>query len=360
MAAMKPLFKVVVVFGTVTSVLTVILTLLYNRTGIYPVHYKVSNRPFTFSEDANRPPGTSLRSDFNTLLRRYSERPGLREFQPEDAPDKYSNSLLAIEVRNNRHEKTTVDPKLNNAVEALLAQPIINDHNFEYIHNPRNACSNSPTDVLVTVPSAPGNWEKRMKVRNSSRGDYVRDQGNRARLLFFVGKGNSSEQDRIDEEVARFGDIVQETFDDVYKNIRLKAVSMLKWTSAFCQGADFVIRADDDVKINLMGLVAVLKRTALRHEHFILGRVKVEDDPARDPNSKYFLSRAEYPRRKLPRYALGGLLGYPVRTVTLLYQAALRTKPVWLDDVFITGICAPKVGVELLSDPSFDFTHKEW
>ncbi|XP_059150057.1 beta-1,3-galactosyltransferase 1-like [Physella acuta] len=181
---------------------------------------------------------------------------------------------------------------------------------------------------------------------------------------FFLGQppnnSDSQLQARIDNEARVFGDIVQESFEDVYHNIRLKAVAMLKWASTFCQQAKYVIRTDDDVDVIFPKLVDALERQSATHEHFILGRTNVNRIPIRSrnvANGKYYVSYDEYPEKTYPPFAFGGLLGYPLSTVKLLYLAALRLRPVWLDDVFITGICAHKLNINLLSDPSFTFAH---
>ncbi|KAH9495591.1 hypothetical protein Btru_014727 [Bulinus truncatus] len=241
---------------------------------------------------------------------------------------------------------------------SFLFQPVINDHNFEYLLNPTTTCLNSRTDFLIVVPSAPGNFQKRLDMRRGECGKYAGNAKNHAKLLFFIGRTNSAEnQSRIDAEYNAFHDIVQESFEDVYKNIRYKAVSMLRWASTFCQRAMYVIRNDDDVSINMTSVTESLRRISLTYSNFIAGRMRVNDRPARNVNNKAYLPVGEYPAPSLPPFALGGLLGYPMLTVELLYQAALRVKPIWLDDVYITGICAQKVGAKLLNDSAFIFTH---
>lgn len=258
--------------------------------------------------------------------------------------------------------KLEKEVSVKNSVITFLSQPIIDTYVASYAHNPRNACAVSPTEVLVVVPSAPGNFENRVKVRRSSRGEYVGKPENKARLLFFVGNpvSNHSIKLKLDEESKQYGDIVQENFDDIYKNIRLKAMSMLRWAVNFCPQARYVIRTDDDVKVDMAALVSVLRRKSQQHENFIVGDRKERWEAVRNNNSKYYLSPEDYPSPTLPPFALGGLLGYPLSTVNLLYQAALRIKPIWLDDVFITGICAPRVNVPLLSDKDFVFKHRAW
>ncbi|XP_059173037.1 beta-1,3-galactosyltransferase 5-like [Physella acuta] len=249
------------------------------------------------------------------------------------------------------------------SVISFLTQPIINEHNFSYIHNPKDACADDPINVLFVVPSAPTNFQRRENVRVSSRGRYVQNPQNKAKLLFFIGRpveNNEEVQDQIDEESEKYGDIVQESFVDVYRNITLKAMSMLKWTSTFCQQTNFVIRTDDDVEININKILKILRSKQRQFGDFVIGDKKVDWTPIRDESSRWYLSEKEYPYPFLPPFALGGLLAYPASTVTLLYHAAMRSKPIWLDDVFITGMCAPKVDVPLLGHSEFVFKHDAW
>lgn len=251
------------------------------------------------------------------------------------------------------------------SVISFLTQPIINEHNFSYIHNPNDACADHPINLLFVVPSAPSNFQRRQSVRASARGRYVQNPLNKAKLLFFIGipAGNENDdevQAQINEESEKYRDIVQESFVDVYKNITLKAMSMLKWTSTFCQQTNFVIRTDDDVEINIKKVLKILRSKQRQFGDFVIGDKKVDWPPIREESSRWYLSEAEYPYALLPPFALGGLLAYPTSTMTLLYHAALRSKPIWLDDVFITGICAPKVDVPLLGHSEFVFKHDAW
>ena len=79
----------------------------------------------------------------------------------------------------------------------------------------------------------------------------------------------------------------------------------------------------------------------------------------RDNRSKYFVSEEEFPAKTFPTFALGGLLGYPLKTVILLYEAALRVETLWLDDVYITGLCARRINATVLDDSIFttSFVH---
>ncbi|XP_055872925.1 beta-1,3-galactosyltransferase 1-like [Biomphalaria glabrata] len=257
------------------------------------------------------------------------------------------------------HQMDLVTKENKKALLSFLSQPVINDHSFDYIHNPDRACVNSNTDVLIMVPSSPGNFQNRKNIRSGDYSTFTGNIENRAQIMFFIGLTKSNEtQMRIDEESETYEDIVQESFEDVYRNIRYKSVSMLRWVSTYCREARFVIRNDDDISVNLSLVLDTVKRTREKYANFILGRVRMNDMPMRNMKDKYALSRQEYAPNVFPPFALGGLLGLTTLTAELLYQAALRVSPIWLDDVYITGICAPHVGVKLINDSSFAFKHK--
>ncbi|XP_059173043.1 beta-1,3-galactosyltransferase 1-like [Physella acuta] len=249
---------------------------------------------------------------------------------------------------------------IQRSVITFLSQPIRNKHNFSYLHNPENTCRQSLVKVLNVVPSALGNFDPRNKLRSGKRFDFINNTSNHARMLFFLGTTrNETLLEQINKEAEQFGDIVQENYLDIYKNIRYKAMSMLKWASTFCPDTNYVLRTDDDIDIDMEKIVDAMIQTNQRLENFILAKLVKNGRVFRDKNHKVYISEEEYPNSTYPTFGLGGLLGYPMGTVRLLYQAALRVKPIWLDDVFITALCAPKVNVTLLEHPAFTFKHKD-
>lgn len=245
---------------------------------------------------------------------------------------------------------------IQKSIILFLSQTIKNEHNFSYLHNPWGACGQSLIQLLIVVPSALGNFDLRNKLRSGKRFDFI---NNHARMLFFLGTThNETLLAQINDEVKKFGDIVQENSIDIYKNIRHKAMSMLKWAVTFCPNTKYVLRTDDDIDVDLRKIVDAMKLTSHKLENFILAKTKKYEGPVRHKNWKLYISQEEYPNSTYPTFGLGALLGYPIGTVRLLYQAALRVKAIWLDDVFITALCAPKVNVTLLEHPAFTFKHE--
>ena len=68
------------------------------------------------------------------------------------------------------------------------------------------------------------------------------------------------QQDSIRNESLVHGDIVQGNFLDSYKNLTYKTVMGHMWVSRFCRQAEFVMKADDDIYLDLYGLYTVAGR----------------------------------------------------------------------------------------------------
>ena len=57
--------------------------------------------------------------------------------------------------------------------------------------------------------------------------------------------------EEIQNEHLLYGDIVQGDFVDTYRNLSLKAVVGNLWVSKFCSKAEFVVKTDDDMFVDL-------------------------------------------------------------------------------------------------------------
>ena len=67
-----------------------------------------------------------------------------------------------------------------------------------------------------------------------------------------LGKGSNEDlQKNITRESEKYGDIIQGDFIDVYRNISYKAVRANLWVSEFCEQAEFVVKTDDDMFVDL-------------------------------------------------------------------------------------------------------------
>ena len=62
---------------------------------------------------------------------------------------------------------------------------------------------------------------------------------------------DGQKQEKLREENKKHGDIVQGDFLDTYHNLSYKAIMGNLWVSQFCDQAEFVVKTDDDMFIDL-------------------------------------------------------------------------------------------------------------
>ena len=81
-------------------------------------------------------------------------------------------------------------------------------------------------------------------------------------IVFFIGAPMEDEdttiQAQIQQEFDQHKDIVQGTFIDNHKNLTLKMLSVLRFTTQYCGSARFILKADDDVYVNIPLLISAL------------------------------------------------------------------------------------------------------
>ena len=150
-------------------------------------------------------------------------------------------------------------------------------------------------------------------------------------------------------ESSKYGDIIQEDFVDSYRNLTYKGIAGLKWVSHFCPHAEYLLKTDDDI---LLDIVALL-------EHFLLSVVPVQGQKRlivcnvwtkmnviRSPKSKWYISREEFPADIFPTYCSGSAFFLSGDLAPPLYEQSLRTKFFWVDDFYVTGQLVSHLGLQ--------------
>ena len=78
-------------------------------------------------------------------------------------------------------------------------------------------------------------------------------------------------QKQLEEESSKYGDIIQGDFLDTYHNLSYKAVMGNLWVAEFCSQAEFVVKTDDDMYVDLYE-VQTLTRRHLNTSHYAKDR----------------------------------------------------------------------------------------
>lgn len=225
-----------------------------------------------------------------------------------------------------------------------------NPHDFKYLTNPGpSVCGQAgPVSLLVLVTSGLQHGERRRAIRETW-GSRQEQRQHGMRLVFLLGTSDPPPlglETSLTAEAARHGDIVREDFLDSYQNLTLKTLAGIKWASEYCGTVRFVLKTDDDMYVNIGGLLDYLTAEFSASEKLITGCVK--NDPAG-------------PHQPLPAGGPAGGPGLPFRSVhplfmagagyvlsgdllRPLYTASLNIRLVKVEDAFLTGYCARRVG----------------
>ena len=240
-----------------------------------------------------------------------------------------------------------------NAEINYLSTDINDQKNKEYLDPLRvSTCNNngSNTFLLLSVPSSTGNSKQRLAIRNSW-GSVVRDDDS-LHLAFFIGRPENANMRRaIEEEKQLFNDIIELNVEDKYENLAKKSIGMLEWANSRCNHAKYMLKVDDDIFLNINLLIAELKVKNYRNS--IIGCKVKNTSPFRFPFSKWYISRAQYSADKFPDYISGPAY---VLSGDIIFKLSSATKVlpyIYLEDVYLTGICREYISAKVVGHPGF-------
>ncbi|XP_077552641.1 beta-1,3-galactosyltransferase 5-like [Haemaphysalis longicornis] len=246
---------------------------------------------------------------------------------------------------------------------------------------PRSPC---PSFLAVVVCSPPDHTPERIAIRDTwARGA----QHGKSAVYFLVGEraedtatapvGTSFEnaalaiQPRPDNpdplgdssiilESSLFGDMIWAQFADTIGNLTLKSLLLLQWTRTFCPSVSFVLKADDDVYVDLPGLVSLLeeKQAAMQNGtlgegEFLLGKLHRGKYAIRNYRLSTHVGRAAFRSSVVPSYLSGAAYVVPGTVVGPLLNRALEIPSLILEDVFLTGIIATDLHLRRLHSACF-------
>uniref|UniRef100_A0A0A9X3R4 Hexosyltransferase n=1 Tax=Lygus hesperus TaxID=30085 RepID=A0A0A9X3R4_LYGHE len=247
---------------------------------------------------------------------------------------------------------TAVPPKQVRGWELNVTRDVtryVNPSNDTTIISGREICED-PTFFVIIVTSAPANFV----VRSAIRETWASHNISNVKVGFLVGvTGNSSIQNAIEEESLEFKDIIQDNFVDSYNNLTLKSVVLLKWFVNHCPSPVYLMKADDDSYVNVKQLTPRLLQTPQRG--LLAGVLICKAKPISDAGNKWYSPKYMYHGAFYPNYLSG--TGYVMSrdVVIKLYEASLSTPIHYLEDVYITGICAEKAGVRPQNFHGFNY-----
>ncbi|CAM4665000.1 unnamed protein product [Leuciscus chuanchicus] len=257
----------------------------------------------------------------------------VEEFLLQSSPAAYTDRFV-LEVRERARKLDLTEARVNTSqLYPINTEPCL--HHQDLL-------------ILTVVLSSPGNLRQREAVRNSWA-NQTSVHRVAVRTLFFTGPSPlGAEQDRMREESARYGDIVQfkggVSSGDWQRGHWEQVKMSLRWILLFCPQARFIFLSEDSVYLNLPALTTYLLGLRTNPDDLYLGRVIHRAAPERNPDKSYYLPYQVYPDKCLPDYCSGPAFLLSQDVVRKVYVAAEDLSLPLPSDVLI-GLCARRAGV---------------
>ncbi|KAI8431476.1 hypothetical protein MSG28_015992 [Choristoneura fumiferana] len=209
--------------------------------------------------------------------------------------------------------------------------------------------------LLILVSSAPAHAAAREAVRLTWGHAALRSD---VALGFVLGAPPPAAEPglraALDREDALYGDLIEGRSVDSYSNLTLKTLSMLEWAATYCPRAPRLLKTDDDMFINVGRLLRFADAPQRRNASgTVWGKVARRSRPARAPHSKYFVPPAQFPGAVFPDFATGPAYLVTADAARRLLAAAPAQRYLRLEDVFVTGVLAARLGVRRVHAPEF-------
>lgn len=237
------------------------------------------------------------------------------------------------------------------------------DIDFHYVLNNAELCEkDSNILALFIVTSYFANTETRSSMRRVfSREDLKLLNFRRIFLLGEAPTDKFVKQNAIEDESRRFGDIVQGSFIEAYRNLTYKHVMGLKWAKDYCSNAKFVIKMDDDIVVNVERISKLLYSFKLpKSGNFMAGYILRNMLPIREPANKWYVTFEEYKQKTYPLFVSGWFYVTNPSTSAKLIALSKVTKYFWIDDTYVTGILAKKLKIKHFDISKYFSVHAEY
>ena len=212
------------------------------------------------------------------------------------------------------------------------------------------------TNLRDSIRQNWGNCEN-VKQLNNEYIDFVdKDVTIDCKLYFYMGLSESEEMNGLNKkELEKYNDLVIGNFKDSYFNMTRKILFALNWISANTK-SKYILKADDDVFINIPQLVAKLN-TVYKHKKKLYGGYVYFASVNRDKSHRHYLTRDEFPDGWYPPYSKGSQLVISSHLLKPLIQMSTRIKRFQIDDAYI-GILMNHMGV--VPTRIKEFTQNQW
>uniref|UniRef100_A0A8C6S9C3 Hexosyltransferase n=1 Tax=Neogobius melanostomus TaxID=47308 RepID=A0A8C6S9C3_9GOBI len=247
--------------------------------------------------------------------------------------------------------KTVKSPK--NFTFTNIRSRSLNPHSFEFLINEPKKCEKVSPFLVILISTTHKEFDARQAIRETW-GDESIYGDIHILTIFLLGKNTDDVLNQmVEQESQIFHDIVVENFIDSYHNLTLKTIMGLRWVATFCPKAQYVMKTDSDIFINMDNLIyKLLKPNTKPRRRYFTGYV-INGGPIRDMRSKWYMPRDLYPDSRYPPFCSGTGYVFSADVAELIYKTSLHTRLLHLEDVYV-GLCLRKLNIHPYQNSGFN------
>ena len=228
-----------------------------------------------------------------------------------------------------------------------LNEPIINDHPFSYLHNPKLLCNNHgkdrPLRLMILVKSSVQYYQLRIVIRKTW-GKKILQSIPDMKYAFLLGHAHNL-QYIVDIEQEIYNDIIQEDFHEAYRNNTYKTIMGFNWIVEYCNQAQYVLFLDDDMYLNLNMLTKYLTNIETTPAKYTFtGICALKSPPVRWDKSKHYVALDNYPYNVYPDYLAGSSILASFNVIQMFQAVFPYVHYLPIDDSYL-GIVAHKLNI---------------
>ena len=207
--------------------------------------------------------------------------------------------------------------------------------------------------LLIMVTTRPDDFERRSNIRSTWGGTWhQRTDLPLWKTIFQLGLSNNYQVwNKTVDEAVKHRDMIFGNFTDNFFKLPVKVIMGFEWATRYCN-FDFLLKADDDVFVNIPNVFKFLSEPDIPRHKLYAGNVHFQTEAIRFRHPKYYVNILEYPYRKYPRFTSGGGMVFSRDVVAGMVNIHNNSNYFKLDDVYI-GMLALRLGVDAHHDDWF-------
>ena len=223
-------------------------------------------------------------------------------------------------------------------------------HNYTRLLDPKKACSgDGDILMLILITTTPREIYQRHVLRQTW---LPANNKGPVRHIFLLGATESHEDQLIaHNENEVYGDILQNDYVDSYFNLSIKVIMGMQWVRDTCPHVRYIVRTACDNYVHLPQLSTLLSVPNEQLSNAWFGFCLPKAVVFRK-NSKWQVSRKEYPGDSYPPYCIGSTFVWSQTAMRKLLLVTPNTPYFAIEDIYF-GMAALKTDIKLVNINGF-------